>query len=149
MAQLKGWTKNLLLAGGTLLLLFILWYFSTLVTYILISVVISFLGRPFMHWFSLIRYRKFRIPEGVAAFLTLIILWALFFSFFSLIIPLVIRELEVLSQIDFEAVYHSVEEPLSKVIQFSGYDPVIIQDRSLTDILAEQLGATLNFSQIS
>lgn len=149
MAQLKGWTKNLLFVVGGLFLVFLLWYFRTIVTYILISVVISFLGRPFMQWVSRLRYRKYKISRGIAAFLTLIVLWSLFFSFFSLIIPLIVNELEVLSSIDFEAVFHSVEEPLSKVIRFSGYDPVVIQNRSLTDIIAEELGATINFSQVS
>ena len=149
MLQLKGWARNILLIVGTIFMLFLLWFFSTIVTYILLSVVLSFLGRPIMQWLSFIRLRKYHIPHGVAAFLTLVIIWALFFSFFSFIIPLIIRELEVLSKIDLEEVFHSIEEPLSKVIRFSGRDPVVIQNKSITDILAEQLSQTINFSQIS
>src|SRR5690606_25788932 len=85
----------------------------------------------------------------IAALLTLIILWLIIVSFFSYIIPLVIREIEVLSKIEFETVFHSFEEPISKILQLSGRDPIIIHNKSFTDVIAEQLSETINFSQIS
>jgi predicted PurR-regulated permease PerM len=149
MIHLKGLTRNILLIVSSVFLLFLLWYFSNIVTYILISVVLSFIGRPFVNWLTLIRYNNFRIPKGIAAFLTIIILWFLFISFFSFIIPLFIRELEILSKIDFEAVFHYIEEPLSRVIQFSGGEPLNVENRTFFDVLAEQLGETLDFSRLS
>jgi predicted PurR-regulated permease PerM len=88
-----------LIAGG-IFLIFLLWYFSAIVTYILISVVLSFVGRPLVKWLSLVKYKKIRIPKGVAAFITLIAMWFVFISFFRFIIPLLIKELETLSEID-------------------------------------------------
>ena len=149
MIQFKGWTRNILLIAGGIFVLFLLWYFSTIVTYILISVVLSFLGRPFVHWLSLIKIKKVNIPKGVAAFLTLLVLWFVFISFFRFIIPLFIRELEILSAIDFEAVFQSIQEPLSRLLKFSGNDPLVIENRTFSDVLAEQLGAKLDFSQLS
>lgn len=43
MIQFKGWTRNLLLIAGGIFLIFLLWYFSAIVTYILISAVLSFI----------------------------------------------------------------------------------------------------------
>ncbi len=149
MAQLKGWTRNILLIGGGIFLLFLLWYFSAIVTYVLISVVLSFLGRPLVNWLKLIKYRRFRIPNGVAAFLALIALWFVFISFFRFIIPLLIKELETFSEIDFEALLQSIEEPLSKVMQFSGNSPLVVEDSTFYDVLAEQLAAKIDFSQLS
>ena len=149
MIQLKGWRRNLLLLLGAFFILFLVWYFSTIITYIMLAVVLSFLGRPIMHWLSAIKIKKFKIPPGVAALLTLIILWLIIVSFFSYIIPLVIREIEVLSKIEFETVFHSFEEPISKILQLSGRDPIIIHNKSFTDVIAEQLSETINFSQIS
>lgn len=108
MAQLKGWTRNILLIGGGIFLLFLLWYFSAIVTYVLIPVVLSFIGRPLVNWLKLIKYRRFRISNGVAAFLSLIALWFVFISFFRFIIPLLMKELETFSKIDFEAVLQSI-----------------------------------------
>ncbi|HZH73264.1 MAG TPA: AI-2E family transporter [Mariniphaga sp.] len=149
MIQIRGWSRNILLLVGTIFFIFLIWYFRNIVTYILLAVVLSFLGRPFMQWLSLVQVKGFKIPSGIAALLTLVILWSVIISFFSFIIPLVVREIEVLSQIDFETVFHSFEEPLSKILKLSGKDPVFIHDKSLTDIVAEELGEKINFSQIS
>ena len=62
-----------------------------------------------------LEYKKFRIPKGIAAFLTLVILWIVFISFVRFIIPLLISELNTLSNIDFAAVLDSIEDP---IVQF-------------------------------
>ncbi len=148
MVQLRGWTRNILLIGGGIFLIFLLWYFSAIVTYILISVVLSFLGRPLVGWLTKIKYKKIKVPKGFAAFLTLIALWFVFISFFRFIIPLLIKELETLSQIDFEAVFQSIEEPLTKLMKFWGNEPLIVEERTFFDVLAEQLSSKINFSQL-
>src|SRR6056297_142052 len=139
MMKLKGWTRNILLIAGGLFLIFLLWYFSAIVTYILISVVLSFIGRPLVKWLSMIHYKKLRIPKGVAAFFTLIVIWIIFFSFFRFMIPLLSKELETLSEIDLEAFFNSIEEPLVKLTQLLGNEPLVVDDRSFFDVMVEQL----------
>ena len=96
MTQISGKTRTILLIAGGVFLIFLLWYFSAIVTYILISVFLSFLGRPLVGWLTLIRYKKFYIPKGIAAFIALIAIWAIFFLFFRFMVPLLIKELETL-----------------------------------------------------
>lgn len=149
MIQLKGWTRNTLLVLGFLFIVFLVWYFSALVTYILIAVVLSFLGRPLVRWLMLVKYKKFRIPKGLAAFLTLLAIWIVFISFFRFIIPLLISELETLSQIDFTLVLDSIEEPLLNLAHIFSKDPISIKDQNFMDIVTENLGAKIDFSQVS
>jgi len=149
MIQIKGRTRNILLVAGAPFIIFFLWYFSAVVTYILISVVLSFLGRPIVKWLSLIHYKKFYLPKGIAALIALVVIWALFFSFFRFIIPLLARELETLSQIDFETVLQSIENPLTKLLQLSGREPLLMENRTLPDVIIEQLSAKIDFSKIS
>jgi len=80
--------------------------------------------------------------------IALIGLWALLFSFFRFLIPLLISELETLSQIDIEAVLQSIENPLTRLLQLSGNEPLEVENRQLPDILIEQLSAKINFSQL-
>ncbi len=149
MAQLKGWTKNLLLIIGGIFLVFLLWYFSAIVNYILISVVLSFIGRPLVNWISMVKYKKLRVPKGIAAFITLIAIWTVFISFFRFIIPLLVKELETLSEIDLEAFIVSIEEPISKLMRISGNESLLIEDRSFYGLVKEQLSTKIDFSQIS
>jgi len=149
MIQLKGWTRNTLLILGFLFILFLVWYFSNIVTYILISVVLSFVGRPLMRWLTKLKYKRFRIPPGLAAFVSLVVIWIVFLSFFRFIIPLLIRELETLSKIDFTAVLDSVEEPFLQIQHFFTREPVNINEKNFLDLISENIGAQIDFSKVS
>jgi len=148
MTQIGGKTRTILLIAGGIFLIFLLWYFSAIVTYILISVFFSFLGRPLINWLTKIRYRRFHIPKGIAALIALIAIWALFFTFFRFMVPLLLNEFETLSNVDFTVVLQSIEEPLSKLFKFFGHEQFIIENRSLTDIIIDRLGSKINFSQL-
>ncbi len=149
MIPLKDKTKNILLVAGFFFVLFLLWYFSAIVTYILISVVLAFIGKPLVHWITLIEYKKFRIPKGVAAFITLSTIWLVFIFFFRFIIPLLINELNTLSQIDFAMVLNSVEEPIVQFLQFFHKDAFTFENQTFLDIVTESVGNRIDFSQLS
>ena len=149
MIQFKGWPRNTLFIVGLLFIIFLLWYFSAIVTYILISVVLSFIGRPLIRWLMKIKYKRFKMPKGLAAFATLVALWIVFISFFWFMIPLLISEVETLSQIDFMLVFDSIEEPLLNLMHFFSNDAVSIESKNFLDIVTESLGAQIDFSQIS
>ena len=147
--QFKGATRNILLGIGFLFVVFLLWYFSTIVTYILISVVLSFIGKPLVHWISLIRFGRFKIPRGVAAFVTLILLLTILISFFRFIIPFLIFELNTLSQIDFNQAVNSLGEPIIQFLQSFSQRRVTFENQDFYDIFLEKLAGKIDFSKIS
>jgi len=149
MIQVKGITRIILLVAGGLFLLFLLWYFSAIVTYILISVVLSFIGRPLVRWLTTIHYKRIKIPKGLAAFIALVVLWVVFILFFRFIIPLLINELETFSQINFETLLKSVEEPLTRLFVFINGDKSVVEGQSFMDLVTKQLGTEIDFSQLS
>lgn len=147
--QISSKTQNIVLIIGGLFLIFLIWYFSSIVTYILISLVLSFIGRPLVRWLARIKIKKFKIPVSLAAFLTLVFLWVVFISFFRFIIPLLMSEFETLSQVDFAAVLSSVEEPLKKVTEFFNADPVVFENQTFFDLVSKNVGDKIDFSQLS
>ena len=62
------------------------------------------------------------------------------------IIPLLIRELETLSKIDFTAVLDSVEEPFLQIQHFFTREPVNINEKNFLDLISENIGAQIDFS---
>ena len=149
MIQLKGRTRNVLLFIGGIFIIFLIWYFSAIVTYVLISVVFSFIGRPLVRWLTTIHYKKIRITKGLAAFLTLSVLWVVFVLFFRFIIPLLISEVETLSQIDLKALINSIEEPISRLLELAGSNPLSLENKTFMDVLTEQLTSEIDVSQLS
>jgi predicted PurR-regulated permease PerM len=147
--QFKGTTRNILLGVGFLFVIFLLWYFSTIVTYILISVVLSFIGKPLVRWISLIRIGRFKIPRGAAAFITLILLLTVLISFVRFIIPFLLYELNILSQIDINHVVNSLGEPIIQFLQSFSKQRVTFENQNFYDIFLENLAGKINFSKLS
>lgn len=123
MVNLKNRTRNILLITGALILVFLLWFFLDIVIYILLSVILSFVGKPLMWALGRIKIRNYTIPRSVTAFISLISLWLLFFALFRFLVPLLVKEFETFSQINFEQIFTTLQEPLSAFSAFSAGHP--------------------------
>ncbi len=149
MLQLNNKTRGILLSIGFLFVAFLIWYFSAIVTYILISVVLAFVGKPIKHWLTRIHVKKIKIPNGAAALITLIAMWVIFISFFRFIIPLLVSELNTLSKVNFTQVLDSIGDPIIQFLQSYSHKPGTMENQSVFDIIAQNLGDKINFSQVS
>ncbi len=148
MISVKGRTRNILLILGGILILYLLWYFGAIVTYILISVVLSFLGRPMVKAAQKIKIWKFRVSKTLAAFLALVVIWLVFIGFFRFMIPLLISEFEILSTVDYNSMLKTIEEPLRQIANFTDSEPIVLNKEFFTRLALGQLDSS-NFSELS
>ena len=95
--------------------LFIIWRFSHIFSYVIISAVLSLIGRPMVDLLGKLKIRNKIIPKALRALITLITLWTLFILFFSFIIPLVASELEQLSKIDPNNFLTTLQDPIQRL----------------------------------
>ena len=97
-------TKNII--GGVIIaiVLFLMWYFSTLVIYTLIAAVISIVGRPIVRFFDKVRYRKFKMPHVLSTFLTLIVMIGTIIGLASVFVPLIIHQAQLIANINVNAI---------------------------------------------
>jgi predicted PurR-regulated permease PerM len=141
--------RNILLVCGVLILLALFWYFRNIVVYILISGVLSIMGRPLVDLFCRIRIRKWTFPRTISAFLTLLILWGVIILFFSIFIPLVTTQLNYFSTIDSEKIVQLVEGPITKVEQlFRAFNKDISSQISIQDYILAKVSGVLNIDLI-
>ncbi len=141
--------RNILIFLGILLLLFLVWYFRSIVVYILVSGVFSIMGRPLVDLFCRIHFRRWSLPRSLGALLTLLIIWGLIILFFSVFIPLVTTQLNYLSTIDSENIVTLIEGPIKKVesiIRFFNKD--ITDQLSIQDYIAAKVAGVLNINMI-
>jgi predicted PurR-regulated permease PerM len=104
--------KYVLIGLGIIILLAAIWYFQNIVAYILISAVLALLGKPVVDLMGKIRYRNLFIPIYIRALITLLLIWGVFFIFFSSVIPLVIHELDSLTTLSPDKIIASFREPI-------------------------------------
>jgi len=90
------------------------WYFFSIILYILIAAVLSFLGRPIVNFLSKIKIKGFTPGNSLSAAISLIIIWIIAFIFFYTIIPLVSKEFNVLSNINIDNVITALADPIAK-----------------------------------
>lgn len=124
---------------------FLLWYFSTIVAYILISAVLSLIGKPLVSWLQGLHFKKFKIPPVVAAFVGLMALWAFFILFFRLMIPLIVSQFNELGTIDVKAMVDNYSNEIDNVQSaISRYLPAKQQDVALKTFLIEKISSFFN-----
>lgn len=142
--------KYLLWGLGAAVAIFLVWRFSNIVAYILISAVLAIIGKPIVDALQHLRIAKVRMPKWLAALLTLGMMWAVALLFFSLFIPMIFGKLGELLNQDFHAIFVSLQGPLNAaqewiVETFSISDP----EFSLTDQLAGVLNDALGLDRLT
>ena len=137
--------------GGFLLLLilFLLSYFSEVVSYILISWVISMIGQPIMN-FLLVKLKllRFSWAKSISALLTMLTIFAIIGSILWMFIPIVIQQAVVLSKVDFNSISLALQEPIDNVniwLRSLGLEPSL----SAADQVKSFLGSYFDPKNIS
>jgi len=149
MINLKNRTRNILMVLGGLIIAFFLWYFSAIVTYILIALVLSFIGRPIVKWLDRLRYKNLRMPRALSAFIALLAIWVVLIGFFRFMIPLLIKEFTILSTIDFDSVFAQLQEPLNRIIRITNREALTIDNQTFFEIVVDQVSDKLNINEVS
>ncbi|MEN6456745.1 MAG: AI-2E family transporter [Prolixibacteraceae bacterium] len=149
MIKMKETTRNILLTVGILFLLFLVWYFRSIVGYILIAAVLSLTGRPVVRFLQKLKIGGFRFSKSLSALITLVLMWIIFAGSFSFMIPLLINEFNQLSAIDPQLVMSEIEGPLRQLMTLVGSRSATAEDWTLFDIIKAQFGENFNFSQLS
>lgn len=142
--------KYLFIALGILIVGFILWYFKSIVTYILISAVLSIVGKPLVDLLDKIHIKKIRIPKAISAFTTLIVIWIAFYLFFRFFIPLIANQASDLSSIDIDTLTTKFQEPLEKINQLiAKYNISTENAKTVEDYMSEKIIVFMNGTFLS
>ena len=131
------------------MLIFILWYFRSIVTYIIISAILGMIGRPLVRRLRKIKIGKFKLGASVSALITLVALWTFFFSLFRFLIPMLASEFEQLASIHVDEYLEQLEVPLSRVSQFLYGEPLSLTDGTFLTLLGEKLTSFFKISQVT
>ncbi|MDY0076291.1 MAG: AI-2E family transporter [Bacteroidales bacterium] len=134
---------------GVILISFMAWYFSDIFTYIVISALLSLLGRPLSNRIQKLRIRRFAINQAGAAAITLISILLVFSLFIFFIVPLISRQASIVANIDTKAVSAYFAEPLSAMYNFLVKYNVLQADQSISLFFEQQLNQLLNVTHFT
>ena len=144
---LARYTVGLLIAVAVA---FLMWYFRSIVVYILVSALLAIIFKPLVGRLARLRIRGWHLPRWAAALATLILIWVLFVVACTLFVPLVFDKLYQFATLDFGSVLRSVEEPIARMQEYL-HDLFALPDErfSLTDSLIQWFKSIFDYDTIN
>lgn len=95
--------------------LWLLWYFRSIVIYIIIAAVISLILTPLKKVFKNIGYGKLRVGDNFASLLSILIFIFVVSSLFFAFIPLVIEQASIISSINYQQINDNLSGPIEQI----------------------------------
>jgi len=135
--------------AGVLLFLFLIWYFSHIVVYVLVSLVLALIGRPVFDFLGRLRLGKLSLPASVRSLLSLVVLVAMILSFFGLFIPLLASKINDLSSIDPQTLVNEFRDPLTRLEQFINHYKLVPNEKFSAYAEINNLLSRINFRQVA
>ncbi len=104
------------IAVSVLILAALVYYFTHIVSYVLIAWILSMVGQPLMRFFqSKLKVGKFKVGPNIAAVLTLLVYFVLSVTLVWLFVPLIIDQTRNLGSVDFSDFILTLEVPLNQM----------------------------------
>ncbi len=110
---MTNFNRNLLWFVGLSVLGAAMWYFSDIVTYILLAWVLSMLGRPVADFFQeKARIGRFGIGPSVASLLTILTFYIVLAGVIFMFVPGIVQQARNLANVDYQALGQKMQPPL-------------------------------------
>lgn len=134
---------------GVLFIGFLLWFFRSIIAYVFIAAVFSLIGQPIVKLFNRIKIGKFKFPNTLSAFLTLLILLSLTLGLISIFIPIIAYEAQILSKIDVNNFMAGLRAPINSLqSQLADYN-LISSDFNFENAFASKLHSIVSITRFS
>ncbi|MDX2442233.1 MAG: AI-2E family transporter [Bacteroidales bacterium] len=147
---MKDNLKYILAALTVVIAVVAIWYFRSIVAYILIAAVFSLIGRPIVDFLNRIKLGKIHLNKTISAALTLLLFWAVFFGFLRIFVPLIGSEAQDLSEIDYSSVRSDFQIPLDRLENlYYRLNPEGSEGVSMEEYIESRITSSVNLSVVS
>ncbi|HOY30700.1 MAG TPA: AI-2E family transporter [Bacteroidales bacterium] len=131
--------KWLLIILGAIIICFLVWYFSKIFIFILVSAVLSVMGAPLVHLLDRIRIGKRKFPHTLSALITLVVIYGVIFGFFALVVPMLVSQITTLSSIKPDVLLAGLQEPISWLENFLIRFRIMQPDDSIETMISNKV----------
>ncbi len=136
-------------AAAAAVALFLVWYFSSIVVYILVAAVLAVVGAPLVGRLERLEVRGRRMPRSLAALATLAVISVVADSIKKNFLPLVFHKVHQAATLDFALVTQGIAEPLEGMQRYMGDLLALPDSFSLSDSIAESLHGLVSIDSLN
>jgi predicted PurR-regulated permease PerM len=139
-----------LLILGILAFLVLAWYIRGILLYITIAAILTTILRPLERKMEKVRIKKWKMPRALRALACLLVVYVIAFSFISIFIPLIVNEINIISNVDKQQVTQALHEPISQLEGlFQNFQQNQPNQVTLEQYMQQHLSQWLNVTQVS
>ncbi len=146
MNKLKAFIKPI---AGILAVGLLIFFFPDIFLYFAIAIILSMLGRPLCEVLKKFHIKKFHLGNAVSSVLTMIAIFLIFSLILLIIIPLVNKEITILSNIDTNDIVEYFEKPLENIYNFLIQYNIIRPEEDILKTLEDKLYSIVNWDNFS
>lgn len=115
------------------------WFFSDILIYMFIAIVLAILGTPLVNLMMKIKYKKVQMPISLAALITMLVMLTLFVLFFRYFVPLIVSEIQQILSIETNLITDNLYLWMQKSETILKENGFLLQEESLSDIITVQM----------
>lgn len=114
-SMFKKYSRYIGVLATLLVFGFVFYYFSVIVTWVVLAWVISLLGSPLVAFMGKLRYKDWEIPSSIRAIVVLVLFYGIFSLLFYMFVPVIVQQGRELARVDYASLLEALEEPLDHV----------------------------------
>ena len=128
---------------------FLLWFFSSIVTYILVAAILSIIGQPLVKLLNNIKIGRIEFPSALSALITLSSMMSLIFLFLWLVVPLIAKQADLFTNINTDTLSASFQEPIKYLQKILIKYNLISPNTDITKNISSQIVSIVGITQFS
>lgn len=132
---------------GLLVLVYTLWNVRTIIYYFFSAAIIAFIGRPLLGLLAKIKIKGYVLPSWAKSLIVLCSFGILLFGFFQLIIPTVISQANIISNLDPAIIVEKLDPQIQRLVNWMGKFDVNAAD--IEKLLIVEISKVFEVGQIS
>lgn len=139
--------KYIIIIAVTAIILFLAWYFSSILISILIAAVLSLIGKPIMNLLTSVKLGSLKINPAIAALITLIVLGSIALLFIIFITPLIGDLVREMSAVNPDEINQKLAIPLQRYnMMLHHMFPTMDRTITLETMIMDQIKPIFNFN---
>jgi len=146
---MKNKNRWIIISLMVIIVAFLVWYFSAIVTYVLVAAVLSLIGQPLVKTLNKIKIGKFHFPNTLSAIITLLVIICTVVALISIFVPIIANQATAISNIDPKTFTEYFKEPLASMHSFLVDYNLISANESIESSISAKILSYASVSQFS
>lgn len=133
----------------------VFYYFSDIVTWIVLAWILAMLGSPIMNLLGRIKIGKWKMGNSLKAIITILVFFTIFGLFVGIFVPLIVQQGRNLATVNYASVIDGLEEPINhfyeRLAKWGVVEEIsVLKDSTSNNVISDSLNIkTLNDSTAS